>query len=91
MGRRVILNPEENQIVYEGANAGYADGVLWIWTLETDLAAVVLALTDPANTSKIRYEYGEMADEWEDMSSFNYAGVNSEGHVTFALRKGAAT
>ena len=64
-GRRVILGLSDNPTILEGSEAGYAGGVLWLYLRDMTLAQAFALLSDPASTSEIAFEYGEMADRYE--------------------------
>ena len=63
VGRRVIL---ADNTTFEDSNAGSADGVLWC-RIATDktFAEIAEVFTNSEKTRYIRFEYGEMADEYE--------------------------
>ena len=63
-GRRIILNPGPDEIRLEGADAGYADGVLWLYMPGVTLTEAFALVTEPENIQRIHYEYGEMAQEY---------------------------
>lgn len=88
-GRRLILNPGPNQIELPGSEAGYADGVLWLYIRGVDLAQAFALLSDPANTAVIRYEYGEMADVFEGFTHLTTL-MEREDQVSASLRKEAS-
>ena len=87
-GRRLILNPGPNQIELPGSEAGYAEGVLWMYLRGLTLAQAFVVLSDPANTAVIRYEYGEMEDVFEGFTRLT-ALMEREGEVSAALTKEA--
>ena len=63
-GRRVILNPGTNEIRLEGANAGQTEVSLWLYIPNMTLEEVFRIVIVPENLQTIRYEYGEMAEEY---------------------------
>lgn len=87
-GRSLILNPGPNQIELPGSEAGYAEGVLWLYIQGQTLAQAFAFLSDPANTAVIRYEYGEMADVFEDFTHLTTL-MERDGEVSAALTKEA--
>lgn len=87
-GRRLILNPGPNQIELPGSEAGYAEGVLWLYIRGLTLAQAFAFLSDPANTAVIRYEYGEMADVFEGFTHLTTL-MERDGEVSAALTKEA--
>ena len=64
-GRCLILNPGPNEITLADSEAGYAEGVLWLYIQGQTLAQAFALLSDPANTAAIEFRYGEMADRFE--------------------------
>lgn len=87
-GRSLILNPGPNQIELPGSDAGYAEGVLWLYIQGQTLAQAFAFLSDPANTAVIRYEYGEMADVFEGFTHLTTL-MERDGEVSAALKKEA--
>jgi hypothetical protein len=87
-GRRVILNPGAGEIILEGSEAGYADGVLWLYIRERSLAQAFALLSDPANTAVIRFEYGEMEKVYEGFTHITVL-MDRDGEVAAALKKEA--
>ena len=85
-GRRLIMNPGPNQIELPGSDAGYAEGVLWLYIQGQTLAQAFAFLSDPANTAVIRYEYGEMSDVYEGFTHLTTL-MEREGEVSAALKK----
>lgn len=88
-GRSLILIPGPNQIELPGSEAGYAEGVLWLYIRGQSLAQAFAVLSDPANTAVIRYEYGEMADIFEGFTHLTTL-MEREGEVSAALKKESA-
>lgn len=64
-GRSLILNPGPNEIELPGSEAGYADGVLWLYIKGQTLAQTFALLSDPDNTAVIVFNYGDMSDRYE--------------------------
>lgn len=87
-GRRLILNPGADEIILEGSEAGYADGVLWLYIQGQTLAQTFALLSDPANTAVIRYEYGEMEKVYEGFTRLT-ALMERDGEVAAALKEEA--
>lgn len=85
-GRRLIMNPGPTQIELPGSDAGYAEGVLWLYIRGQSLAQAFAVLSDPANTAVIRYEYGEMSDVYEGFTHLT-ALMERDGEVSAALKK----
>ena len=67
-GRRVVLNPGLDRIVLEGSEAGYANGVLWLYVKGQTLAQTFALLSNPTNTAVIEFHYGEMVDRYENFT-----------------------
>lgn len=88
-GRSLILNPGPNQIELSGSDAGYAEGVLWLYIRGQTLAQAFALLSDPANTAVIRYDYGEMSDVYEGYTHLTVL-MERDGEVSAALTKEAA-
>lgn len=84
-GRRLIL---ADGTTIENGEAGYAEGFLWCYfsgmTL-TDAAAIFL---DAEKTARIRFEYGEMADEYEGFTTVRVMRTDADGEVSICLEKG---
>ncbi len=87
-GRSLILNPGPSQIELPGSEAGYAEGVLWLYIKGQTLAQAFAFLSDPANTAVIRYEYGEMVDVFEGFTHLTTL-MERDGEVSAALKKEA--
>lgn len=87
-GRRLILNPGENEIILEGSEAGYAEGVLWLYIQGQTLAQTFALLNDPANTGVIRFEFGEMEKVYEGFTRL-IALMERDGEVAAALKEEA--
>lgn len=85
-GRRLIMNPGPTQIELPGSDAGYAEGVLWLYLRGLTLAQAFELLSDQANTAVIRYEYGEMSDVYEGFTHLTTL-MEREGEVSAALKK----
>ena len=85
-GRKVILNPGLDRIVLEGSEAGYADGVLWLYIKGQTLAQTFALLSNPTNTAVIEFHYGDMVDRYEN---FTHLIVLQEGEnqVSAALER----
>lgn len=88
-GRSLILNPGPNQIELPGSEAGYAEGVLWLYLRRLTLAQAFALLSDPTNTAVIRYEYGEMEDVFEGFTHLTTL-MEREGEVSAALKQESA-
>lgn len=86
-GRRLILNPGETEVVLEGSEAGYSDGVLWLYMTDITLPEAFALLIAPANTGVIAYQYGEMEDRYEGFTDLTGL-FTSDGMVRAALKRG---
>ena len=64
-GRSLVLNPGLNEVVLDGSEAGYADGVLWLYLKGMTLPRAFVLLSNPTNTAAIDFHYGEMVDHYE--------------------------
>ena len=85
-GRHLILNPGPNQIELPGSEAGYADGVLWLYLADVTLPEAFALLTVPEHTATIAYQYGEMEDRYEGYNSLT--AIFADGDMTrAALRR----
>ena len=86
-GRSLILNPGPSEIELSGSEAGYADGVLWLYLEGLTLAQAFALLDDPANTAVIEFHYGEMVDRYEGMT--HLMGIMERGEqVSASLERG---
>ena len=86
-GRRLIFS--DNSVI-EGAEAGYADGSLWLYvpgcTMQ-DAAAIGL---NTARNNKITFQYGEMEDTWEGYTVCATLSVSGDGLASICLKQPAA-
>lgn len=85
-GQRLIL---KSGITIEDGTAGYAEGNLWCRFTGMTLPVAASMFFDPANTSVIRYQYGEMEDLYEGFTSCVHISIDTEGRVSVCLKKGA--
>lgn len=88
-GRRLILAAgSEHEVALEGSEAGFADGVLWLYLVEVTLPEAFALLSVPDNTAAIIYQYGEMEDRYEGFG--NVTGLfTSYGTVRASLTREA--
>ena len=86
-GRRLILNPGETEVVLEGSEAGYSDGVLWLYMTGITLPEAFALLIAPEHTGVIAYQYGEMEDRYEGFTDL-IGLFTSDGMVRAALKRG---
>ena len=87
-GRKLVFNPGGNEFVLPDSEAGYADGVLWLYLQGVTMAQAFELLSDPAYTSVIVFQYGEMEDRYEGMTRLT-AILADDGQVRAALKRGA--
>ena len=87
-GQRLIL---KSGITIEDGSAGYADGYLWCWFTGMTLPVAASMFFDPANTSVIRYQYGEMEDRYEGYTDCVHMDINAYGQVSICLKKGESS
>ena len=87
-GRKLVLNPGADEIVLEESEAGYADGVLWLYIKGRTLAQTFALLINPSNTAEIDFRYGDMVDRYE---GYTHLIVLQEGEaqVNAALERSA--
>lgn len=87
-GRKLVLNPGPDEIVLENSEAGYADGVLWLYIKGRTLAQTFALLINPSNTAEIDFCYGDMVDRYE---GYTHLIVLQEGEnqVNAALERSA--
>lgn len=83
-GRRVIL---ADGTEWENADAGYADGVLWLYLHGRTMMEVLPAITDPEKMAEIIYEYGEESIIYEGFTDIR-AILNREDGCSVGLKKG---
>ncbi len=89
IGRKVVLNPGENEIAMEQTELGYSGGVVWLYLHGLTLAQAFALLSDPANTGTIEFRYGEMADRFEGYTRLTGL-MDRDGLVSASLEKEAA-
>lgn len=86
-GRSLILNPGLNEIELPGSEAGYAEGVLWLYLVDVDLVRAFQILVDPENTAMIEFHYGEMVDRYEGYTRISCL-MERDGMVSASLERG---
>lgn len=86
-GRSLILNPGLNEIELPGSEAGYADGVLWLYIKDVTFVEAFTILSNPANTSVIEFHYGEMVDRYEGLTHLTSIR-DGEDLVSASLERG---
>jgi hypothetical protein len=88
-GRRLILAAgSDAEVLLEGSEAGYADGVLWLYLAGVTLPEAFALLTAPENTGVIAYQYGEMEDRYGGFTDLTGL-FTSDGMVRAALTREA--
>lgn len=86
MGRRLIL-ADGTRI--EDGEAGLWEGSLWCYLPGWALDRAARIFTNPAKTSEIRYQYGEMEDVFRGYT--NCINIMTEsGQISVCLVKGAS-
>lgn len=86
-GRRLIL---ADGTTIENGEAGYAEGFLWCYFSGMTLAEATGLFLDTSKTERIRFEYGEMADEYEGFTTVRVMRTDADGEVSICLEKGDA-
>ena len=84
-GRRLIL---ADGTVLENSEAGYAERVLWCYLKDVNMQTAAALFLDPTKTATIRFEYGEMATEYEGYTECINISVPDDNRVNVALKKG---
>ena len=86
-GQRLILM---DGTIIENGSCGYADGRLWCWITGYTMPQAAQVFFDPAKTVRIVYEYGEMADTYEDFTNCTNLMIDSDGKVSACMTRGVA-
>ena len=84
-GQRLIL---ADRTKIENGTAGYADGLLWCYLPGLSMADAGALFFDPAKTSRIIFEYGEMSDTYEGMTDCRLIRVDTDGMIAVCMAKG---
>lgn len=84
-GQRLILQ-DGTQI--ENGSCGYADGRLWCWVTGYTMPEAAQVFFNPEKTGTIRFEYGEMADEYEGYTVCTNLLINDDGQISVCLKRG---
>lgn len=84
-GRRLILGDET---VLENSEAGYAEHVLWCFLKNVTMLQAATLFLDATKTDHIRFEYGEMADEYDGYTNCIHIAVSDDDRINVALKKG---
>lgn len=85
MGRRIVM---ADGTIYEGAEIGYAGGVIWCYLKNTTIIDAFADFSDADKTEHLVFQYGEMQDEYTGYTVLT-AMVQSENDAQIELRKGA--
>lgn len=85
-GRRLIL-ADGTRI--EDGEAGYAEGFLWCYFGGMTMTEAAGIFLDAEKTARIRFEYGEMADEYEGFTTVRVMRTDVDGEISICLEKGA--
>ena len=75
--------------VIEDGQAGLAQGILWLWFTGYTMAQAAGIFLDPAKTSRIVFEYGEMSDTFEGFTDCTILQIDNGGRVSVCLKQGA--
>lgn len=81
---RLIL---ANNRVIEGGTAGQADGRLWLTFTGYTMRQAADMMLDPAKTKKIRFQFGEMEEEYAGYTECTALSM-SGGEISVCLTKG---
>ena len=85
-GQRLILN---NGAVIEDGRAGCSQGTLVCFVTGFTMQQAADLFFDPGKTSKIIFQYGEMADEFKGFTNCININNNADGVISVCLTKGA--
>lgn len=83
-GRRLIL---ADGTKIENGEAGYADGLLWLYKTGYTLAEAAAVFTDPEMTWVIRFRYGEMEDRYDGFTDCRAIRTDPDGNVSVCMKK----
>lgn len=84
-GQRLVLNDET---VIENGRAGYSQGFLWCFFTGYTLPQAAALFFDPAKTSRIVFQYGEMEDVHEGFTNCTNINIDFDGRVSVCMTKG---
>ena len=87
-GQRLIL-ADGTRI--EDGTAGYADGFLWCYLQGLSMMEAGALFFDPAKTSEIIFEYGEMQDVYHGMTQCRIIRMDTDGQIAVCMAKGDET
>jgi hypothetical protein len=87
-GQRLIL-ADGTRI--ENGEAGYADGFLWCYLPGMSMAQAGTLFFDPAKTSRIIFEYGEMSETYNGMTDCRNIRIDADGQIAVCMVKGDDT
>ena len=84
-GRQLILN---DGTIIENGEAGSSDGILWCYFTGYTLQEAAAMFFDVGKTSRIKFVYGEMQDEYEGFTNCFNINVDVDGRVSVGLKRG---
>ena len=84
-GRRIVFADET---VFEDAEIGYTEGMIWCYLPSDDLTAAFLIFSNPEKTSRMEFQYGEMTDVYEGYTDIVLIQKNNDHQITVALKRG---
>ena len=87
-GQRLIL---ADKTTIENGAAGYAEGFLWCYLTGVSMAEAGALFFNPAKTSRIVFEYGEMSDTYEGMTECRLIRMDTDGQISICMAKGSET
>ena len=83
-GQNIVFN---DGTVIPG-RVGYADGFLWLWFTGYTIQQAANIFFDPAKTSRIVFQYGDMEDVYEGFTNCISIGVSVDGQASVCMVKG---
>ena len=84
-GRQIVLN--DGTVIPDG-EAGYSEGFLWCWFTGYTIQQAASMFFDANKTSRIVFQYGDLADTYEGFTACVNLGVNADGRVSVCLTEG---
>jgi hypothetical protein len=84
-GQRLKLN---DGTTIEGGAAGYSNGFLWCYFSGYTMPRVASLFFDPAKTSRIVFEYGEMSDTFTGFTECVSINTDADGNNSVCLKRG---
>ena len=83
-GRRLIFNDGS---VIENAEAGCADGSLWLYIPNCTMQAAAAIGLDTDKNYRIRFQYGDMEDVYTGFTACATLSVSGDGLASICLKK----